>query len=201
MTQLILGTAEFNPEGYTGKPCPSDKEISAILALAREAGITLLDTAESYGCAYTIKKLAKGFCIYTKTRDWKVQLDWGQNELRGILYHYEPNEASLDLPFVHRWVNLGVSVYDRAQLPSNTSRILQVPFNIEKREFEDCFEDFRTVFVRSVFGRGELLKKYSVKECLDFVKSYRADGIIVGASSAKELEQILTAWGSTNGKA
>ncbi len=196
MTQLILGCAEFAPEGYAGKPCPSDKEISSILSLAKEGGITLIDTAESYGCGDTLKRLAKGFCIYTKTRDWKVQLNWGENELRGILYHYIFAEPLVELPFVHRWVNLGVSVYGKWQLPSNTSRILQVPFNIENREFEEVFDDYRTVFVRSVFNRGELLKKYSIKDCLDFVKAYRPDGIIVGVNSTKELEDILTAWGS-----
>ncbi len=196
MSHLILGTAEFSLTGYAGKPCLSIGAVRDILKLAKEGGITLLDTAESYGCTDLLQTFAKGFCIYTKTRDWKVQLDWGDNELRGILYHYQPNEAVKDLPFVHRWVNLGASVYDKAQLPSNTSRILQVPFNIENREFEGVFDDYRTVFVRSVFGRGKLLEKYSVKECLDFVKAYRPDGVIVGVNSARELEGILTAWGS-----
>ncbi len=196
MSHLILGCAEFDPYGYGGKYPIALHEIRSILSLAKEGGITLLDTAESYGCTDVLKTEAKGFCVYTKTRDWRVNLNWGDNELRGILYHYQPNEALIELPFVHRWVNLGVSVYDKAQLPANTSRILQVPFNIENRTFEGVFDDYRTVFVRSVFGRGNLLEKYSVKECLDFVKAYRPDGVIVGVNSAKELEKILTAWGS-----
>lgn len=196
MSQLIIGTAEFSPNGYAGQPYVPLSEVRSILSLAREAGITLLDTAESYGCVEILRKEAKGFCVYTKTRDWRVNLNWGDNELRGILYHYQEMEPVIDLPFVHRWVNLGVSVYNKSQLPSNTSRILQIPFNLENRMFAECFDDYRTVFVRSVFGRGELLKKYSVQECLNFVKAYRPDGVIVGVKTAKELEDILLAWGA-----
>ncbi len=192
MTNLILGTAEFAHPAYA--PHPDKKEIKRILALAKEGGINILDTADSYECEELLAKEAKGFCIYTKTRNWKVKLNWGDNELRGILYHYQPNESLIELPFVHRWVNLGASVYDLAQLPSNTSRILQVPFNLENRTFQSVFDDYRTVFVRSVFNRGELLTRYSAKECLDFVKAYRPDGVIVGVRSTKELEDILKAW-------
>lgn len=191
MSQLILGTAEF---GHPDYPQIDRKEIARILACAKEGGITLIDTAESYNCTEILKAEAKGFCIYTKTRNWKVSLDWGDNELRGILYHYRPMENRIELPFVHRWVNLGVSVYDKAQLPSNVQRILQIPFNIENREFAEVFNDYRTVFVRSVFSRGNLLERYSIKECLDFVKAYRPDGIIIGVETSEELEMVLKAW-------
>lgn len=190
---LILGTAEWIPSGYAGKPCPSEKELRRTLALAKEAGIRMIDTAEGYYCYNRLKKYAKGFCIYTKTRDWQVHLDWGENELRGILYHYTQEEKPVELPFIHRWINLGVSVYTREQLPENKMRILQVPFNIENKVFEDVFDTYRTVYIRSVFNRGELLKKYSIKDCLKFVEQYRSDGVIVGVSSAKELEEILKA--------
>lgn len=135
MTQLILGTAEFNPEGYAGHPALATKEMVKILHCAKEGGINIIDTAWSYYNEHILRDYAKGFCIYTKTRDWHVNLNWGENELRGILYHYQPEEEPKELPFVHRWVNLGVSVYDRAQLPDNKQRIIQVPFNIENRIF------------------------------------------------------------------
>lgn len=191
MSQLVLGTAEFGHPDYQHV---DEFEIRKILSCAKEGGINLIDTAESYNCTDFLKKEAHGFCIYTKTRDWKVQLDWGNNELRGILYHYQPSESIQQLPFVHRWVNLGVSVYDRAQLPDNPLRILQVPLSIENRTFENVFNIYRTVFVRSVFNRGEALKQYSVKECLDYVKQFRPDGVIVGVQKASELETILKAW-------
>ncbi len=191
MSRLILGTAEF---GHPGYPKMAIKEAKAILALAREGGINMIDTAPSYNCEELIAKEAKGFCIYTKTRDWKVNLNWGDNELRGILYHYGYDEAEIDLPYVHRWVNLGVSVYKPEQLPVNVQRIIQVPFNIENQTFKGVFVDYRTVFVRSVFNRGEALKGHTVKECLDFVKGFRPDGVIVGVQTAKEFEDILKVW-------
>lgn len=190
MTQLILGCAQFNPAGYDGKVL-TIKEIRAILDCAKAGGINILDTAESYGCNELLRTIAKGFCIYTKTRDWKVQLDWGKNELRGILYHYQPQESQVELPFVHRWVNLGVSVYDINQLPENKQRIIQVPFNLRNTMFRDVFKEYRTVFVRSVFDRGQLLDEYTIADCLWYVKLYRPDGIIVGVQSVKELEMIL----------
>ena len=192
--RLILGTAELNPDGYAGFSQPSMKEIVKIFACAKEAGINIIDTAESYNCQHIIKELAKGFCIYTKTRDWKVTLDWGDNELRGILYHYRPGEVETKLPFVHRWVNLGVSVYDYEQLPEDVNRIIQVPFNWNNRSFESCFNRYRTVFVRSIFDRGELLKKFSVKEVLWWVKQRRPDGIIVGVKTSRELGEIARAY-------
>ena len=190
--KLVLGTAEFDPAGYPpGLPALELAEIRKILACAKEGGINIIDTAERYNCSELLRDEAKGFCIYTKTKDWRVHLDWGENELRGILYHYRTEESPVKLPFIHRWVNLGYSVYDREQLPEDRFRILQVPFNIELTRFKDVFETYRTVFIRSVFGRGDLLKRYSVKDCLDFVKPYRSDGVIVGVRSAKELEEIL----------
>lgn len=192
---LILGTAEFNPEGYAGQPPIERSEIRKILACAKEGGINILDTAESYNCHSILKEDAKGFCIYTKTRDWRVHLDWGENELRGILYHYKPGEPLIELPYVHRWVNLGVSVYDRAQLPENKLRIIEVPFNIQNNDFGDVFDTYRTVFVRSIFGRGELLQNgYNVYDCINYVRSYRPDGMIVGVKNTKELEMILKAY-------
>ncbi len=189
--KLVLGTAEFNPAGYNGEAPPSLAEIKRIFALAREAGINLLDTASSYNCYEVIKNEARGFSIYTKTRDWIIPLDWGDNELRGILYHYQPGEDEKELPFVHRWVNLGVSVYDPLQLPTNKLRILQVPLNLGNPQFANVFTDYRTVFVRSVFARGQLLKEHSIKECLEYVAQFRPDGIIIGVKTVKELEEIL----------
>lgn len=194
MSRLILGTAEFSPDGYAGKPAVDVLEVRNIFGLAREAGITMLDTAESYGCHELIKNFARGYSIYTKTRDWKVQLAWGDNELRGILYHYGHDEKPVNLPFIHRWVNLGASVYKNEQLPEEVTRIIQVPLSIKNHHFNWVFETYRTVFVRSVFDRGELLKDFTIKQCLNHAKRFRPDGIIVGVNSAKELDDILVAW-------
>lgn len=187
---IVLGTAEFNPSGYADILPLETNEIRKIFACAKEAGIRLIDTAESYNCHSVIKKYAKGFCIYDKTRDWKVHLEWGDNEFRGILYHYGLGENKVQFPYIHRWLNLGASVYSEIQLPEPV-RILQIPFNIADTRFIECFTTHRTVFIRSVFGRGELLKKYSVKTCLDFVKGYRSDGVIVGVKHHRELEEIV----------
>src|SRR5207302_2048135 len=136
-------------KGYGGKPSIPIIEIKRIIACAKEGGINILDTAESYECQDIIRKYVKGFCIYTKTRDWKVTLNWGDNELRGILYHYLPEEAKITLPFVHRWVNVGVSIYGEAQLPFNALQIVQMPFSIDNWSLIEAFDCYRTLFIRS----------------------------------------------------
>lgn len=190
--KLILGTANWNPQGEKGYPIVPISEIQKILDCAKEAGILMIDTAESYNTHDIIKKYAKGFCIYTKTRDWRVHLDWGENELRGILYHYTMDEDRIELPFIHRWINLGSSVYELHQLPTEVTRIVEVPMSIYVQQFKEIFGEFRTIFVRGIFARGKLLKEgYTVKNCLDYVKQFRPDGIIVGPETVKEFEEIV----------
>ncbi len=74
-------------------------------------------------------------------------------------------------------------------------RILQIPFNLGDNTFIECFNTHRTVFVRSIFKRGELIRPYGIKSCLNYVKLYRPDGIIVGVKSSRELEEIIKANG------
>ena len=52
---ITLGTAQLGFEyGITNRSgCPSDEEVCRILSLAKERGITHLDTARAYGNAET----------------------------------------------------------------------------------------------------------------------------------------------------
>lgn len=180
MTKLILGTAEFNPAGYAGKPCPSNQEIVRILNRAWEGGVRTLDCADTYGTE-NIEDFFGGFDRINKTRTCTLPCYW---------YHYKPDEP---LQAVQK-----ASVYEIEQLAGLDEAI--VPMSINNTDFiNSCTSCIP--YVRSVFDRGRLLDQgYSVRDCLSFVARQKIKGVIVGVNSVKELEEILTAWGSIHGK-
>lgn len=172
--ELILGCAEFNPEGYAGKPRPSSKEIVRILNLAWEAGIRTLDTAEAYNCQDVIQQWGSMFKIIDKTKNVNVI---------NKFYHYGEEEKAI-------W-RKQASIYTQEQFLYTTEEAI-VPFSIYRTEFKPG--GIKT-YARSVFERGRLLKMgYTVKDCLSFVKRHPFTGVIVGVCKEKELQQILEAW-------
>jgi hypothetical protein len=71
--------------------------------------------------------------------------------------------------------------------------MVEVPLNLENHKFKGFTSPCK--LARSVFGRGALLKQYSVKECLDYVKSISSvHAVVVGVNTVKEMEEILKAW-------
>lgn len=181
MVDLILGTAEFDPKGYAGKPVPSQREIIRILNLAYEGGIRTLDCADTYGTE-EIEKYFAGFNRINKSRDL-AKTD--------SFYHYKPGEEA----------KIGIkkaSVYDLGQVWGLKETI--IPLNINNTLFLKTSLDC-SPYIRSIFDRGRLLAEgYTVKDCLSFVYRRGPKGVIVGVSSVKELDELLTAWGSLNAK-
>ncbi len=165
---LILGTAEFGHPAYF--PHPSKKEIIKILNLAWRSGITTLDTADTYDTE-ALEPIFAGFKQLFKSRREK-----------GSFYHYYLEEPRIK----------GVtraSVYTLEQCKGLKEVI--VPFNINNTTFIDV--KCTRLYIRSVFDRGRLLNKYTVKECLDFVKKKPNEGVIVGVRSIRELKEIINA--------
>ncbi len=104
--------------------------------------------------------------------------------MKGAWYHYKQDEPRLS----------GLqqaSVYNLGQLTGLKDVI--VPLNINNVLFaHPLFK--RTVYFRSVFDRGRLLKQgYTIKDCLSFVKRHKNDGVIVGVNTEKELQEVLKA--------
>lgn len=194
--KLILGTAEFGPVPYgTAKEPISLAEIDGILNLASKAGITILEGSEFYHCDATLQN-PKFDVIYKVDSPYSLNRclhNTGRNHFMGLLYHHHSKDTKAQMPQRDPRISYsGSSVYSHNQILGSEDMI-EVPLNIENREFENVTAPVK--LVRSVFGRGELLKKYSVKECLDFVRSNpTVHGVIVGVNSKVELEQILKAW-------
>jgi hypothetical protein len=193
--KLILGTASFGPVPYgAGVTKRIDlMEIEYILKAAKYGGIDILEGSELYGCDEVLSD--KFELIYKVKHPYtinKVLRDVKRNRLMGLLYHHSQNSRAQD---VKRYPNVdysGASIYDSKQLTSQ-EEMIEVPLNIEDIRFANTIVPCK--LVRSVFGRGELLKKYSVQECLDFVKNNPTiHGVIVGVNSLKEMNEILEAW-------
>lgn len=178
---LILGCAEFNKDGYAGKPPIPVPEIVRILNLAWTKGIRTLDCANTYGTDH-VEGLFNGFERLNKTRNLPL--------LKGLYYHYKPGETP-------EWYE-NVSVYDLEQLQGAKKAI--VPMSIADTRF--ChIKHLEKMYARSVFNRGKLLEEgYSVYDCLAFVRRQHLDGVIVGVNSLEELNEILLSWEDLNEK-
>ena len=54
------------------------------------------------------------------------------------------------------------------------------------------------IFGIKTFLDGELLKKYSIKTCLEFVKNVNPDIVVVGTSNQHHLKEIVETWKTSN---
>ncbi|HEV8025717.1 MAG TPA: aldo/keto reductase [Candidatus Nanopelagicales bacterium] len=166
MKQLILGTAQWgNAYGVTNAVGRlSDEELASIVAVARQAGITEVDTARGYGDAeQRLRPFASDFSVTTKVSgagDVASQvadsLDvLGVESLDGVLIHdWDGLDCKgqgtsvlsfsqlLDSGAVSR---VGVSVYDAAGLESAVATfdaagvplgVVQVPANVLDRRLD-----------------------------------------------------------------
>ena len=164
--QLVLGTAQWGDSyGVTNAVGRlADSEIASIVAVARESGITEVDTARGYGAAQArLRPFARDFAVTTKVTgggDVLAQVDaslaeLGLDSLDGVLIHdWDTLDCKgqgisvlsygqlLDSGKVAR---VGVSVYDSAGLESAASTfdvggvplgMLQVPANVLDRRLD-----------------------------------------------------------------
>jgi len=198
MPKLILGTAEFGPKAYgEGRTDPIPlTEIEKILKLARLGGIKILEGAESYNCDEILKNSYFDI-IYKVNHPYnldRILASLARTRLTGLLYHHtfdSPAQTVVPSPKVDY---TGSSVYSFKQILGR-EEMLEVPLNLDNREFEKITAPVK--LARSVFGRGKLLEKYSVKECLDYVKfNPTVHGVVIGVNSADELREVLSAWNS-----
>jgi len=165
--QLVLGTAQWgNAYGVTNAVGRlADSEIASIVAVARESGITEVDTARGYGDAQArLRPFARDFAVTTKVSgggDVLAQVDasladLGVDSIDGVLIHdWDTLDCKgqgmsvlsygqlLDSGKVAR---VGVSVYDAAGLESAVSTfdaggvplgVVQVPANVLDRRLDE----------------------------------------------------------------
>ena len=191
--KIALGTAQWGLKyGISNQSeIPTDEALTNILSIAKSAGITLLDTASTYGDAETrIGQLSLNeFDIVTKiiTSDSKGLTNnqvrasieaLNQETLYGVLFH-DPNNL---IENKRLWDELkqnkqegkinkiGYSLYEPKQLDQLLENdiipdLVQLPFNVLDRKFEPYFTYLKErrieIHIRSIFLQGLLFKKGS----------------------------------------
>ena len=166
MSELVLGTAQWgNAYGVTNTVGRlSDEELTAIVGVAHEAGITEVDTARGYGDAERrLRPFASQFSVMTKVSgagdvasqvadslaalgveslDGVLIHDWDGLDCKGQGMSVLSFSQLLDSGAVSR---VGVSVYDAAGLESAVATfeaagvplgVVQVPANVLDRRLD-----------------------------------------------------------------
>ena len=187
--KIILGTVQFGLDyGVSNKKgIPSNNELNEIFSIAKVSGISVLDTAPSYGNAE--KRIGdfshENFKIITKINNidsaetLQNSINNSLNNLKsnflyGCLFH-NVNELFQNLYLWEELNNfkklglikkIGVSLYHPKNLENLLSLkiipdIVQIPFNIIDRRFESYFERLKNlnieIHVRSIFLQGLLI--------------------------------------------
>lgn len=159
-SQLCLGTVQFGlPYGVTNQTGQvPEEEVSRIMNLAVESGITLLDTAQAYGTAETvlgrcwptdaprrlISKLAAGAPRESWENSFRTSLQrLRASKLDGFLLHRASDLLSQDGVSLLNWLKglrdrglvdrIGVSIYDACELqnlPLESLQLVQLPLSV-----------------------------------------------------------------------
>lgn len=187
--RLALGTVQFGLDygisNHDGQV--SDEELDAIIALARQAGIDTLDTAQAYGNAeqrlgqrditdFTlIDKLAPGLPLSDVKAAINNSLHWlGRKRLDGLLLHRSQDasptlfELLTDLQQQGAIGKLGISVYSPEELDTWSAagyplELVQLPANLLDQRFlrtgwlDKLVDMGCEIHVRSLFLQGLLL--------------------------------------------
>ncbi|MDC1402471.1 aldo/keto reductase [Flavobacteriaceae bacterium] len=187
--KIALGTVQWGMKyGISNKKgIPSDHELDAILLLAREEGINLLDTASGYGSAENRigVRVSENFRIVTKigsiTSTFSIEQqvkksleNLNTSTVYGCLFH-NVNEL-LESPFLWEEIQVqkkegriekvGYSLYRPEELEKLLQLnfipdLIQIPFNLIDQRFEPYFKQLSEmkieIHVRSIFLQGLLL--------------------------------------------
>ncbi|QWL65588.1 aldo/keto reductase [Aeromonas jandaei] len=187
--RLALGTVQFGLDygisNHDGQV--SDEELDAIIALARQAGIDTLDTAQAYGNAeqrlgqrdttgFTlIDKLAQGLPLSDVQAAVNNSLHLlGRKRLDGLLLHRSQDaspamfELLTDLQQQGSIGKLGISVYSPEELDAWSAagyplELVQLPANLLDQRFlrtgwlDKLVDMGCEIHVRSLFLQGLLL--------------------------------------------
>lgn len=158
--KLILGTVQFGLRYgiNNSSPKPTNIEVFEILHIAREAGISILDTADAYGNATElIGRLhhisEKSFNIITKFKEVNDEINFTSwmlytleklkvQKLYACMYHsindylYKPHLIKELIAFYNEGVieKIGISIYTNEQfekvINDPSVHLVQLPFNL-----------------------------------------------------------------------
>jgi len=187
--RLAIGTANFGKE-YNGVKVP-ETEQRKILDYCRDVGVDMLDTATAYG-THNIE--AEGF---KKVIKWQSANEVRKSEINPDEVYCMMAHNSLILDFDGWALFNGASLYYPGEnLRAGHCKILQVPYSLYDRRFENIFPALKArgaeIHVRSVFLRGRILEKVLPHDCISFcLMNPYVDRVIIGVDSLEQLKKNL----------
>lgn len=183
---LVLGSVQFGMEyGINNSDgIPDDYSLKKIIQKSKENNINYIDTAIEYGSAQLrLGKLdLSGFKVISKLKNLdsyndlkkkynKILRELNTNKIYALLFH--SSSELIENPVIWTWLKklkeihpnlkIGYSVYTVQELSlligiGATPDIIQLPYNIFDREFQDKFHYIKKmnieIHVRSVFMQG-----------------------------------------------
>jgi aryl-alcohol dehydrogenase-like predicted oxidoreductase len=199
--KIILGTANFGKEYGHNKV--KAENIPEILQLAKDVGITTIETAYDYGCLDVLSEHGRGFSYVYKC-DTYHQWAEGESSLDRVtvkMKHHPPYENA-EVIFGFGYSNIGASIYNTLNVPK--ANYYEIPYNVVDQRFNEFIRGRREkggspIIVRSVFMQGLAFSMPSFHGipfyhlCWNFVRNNpNIDAIVVGVDSAAQLEDILS---------
>lgn len=193
-SRIAIGTANWGKE-YNGVKVP-EKDIEKILGMAQCSGIDTLDCATAYGWDFNQANSYFNKIIKIQSLD----------EIEKVLED-EPSCIMAHKPEIYREMVLklkvqaevGISIYSINEMPSGLPNIIQIPYSLYDRRFEQYFSDWKiygnrtSIHARSIFLRGRIIQDgIPAEECLKFVLANPyIDKIIIGADSFDQFRRNL----------
>jgi len=196
-SRIGIGTAGW-AKPYNGVRV-SDDDQKRIMDYAMSCGIDMIDTATAYGVDWT--KWSSYFKIVLKI---KATDDWSNLPDAWCIMAHESEAIDTCLDAYGKYPTWGVSAYVPQDLIDIRPLVVQVPYSLYDRRFEDYFAGLQfancEIHVRSVFLRGKIFEKTTPQECLKFVLcNPYVDRVIIGADSFEQFRnnvQFIHTWNS-----
>lgn len=196
--ELGLGTANFGA-AYNNCQPPSDAELHAMLAYARDHGVTYLDTAAGYGAAEErvgnwLKSNPHDFKIigkFHKLSDIDKSLAaLGIDQFDTLLHHVPAFPPLRAHPQAQ---HLGVSVYSADDVHGmGLVDTLMVPASVVDQRYKEWARArAQRVIGRSIFCKGRI----SPNIALPFIRQRsQLDVAIMGCRGLADLKENLSIW-------
>lgn len=199
-SRIAIGTANFGSE-YNGVKVP-EKDIEKILGYCQCSGIDTLDCAVAYGWDWQLansyfKKIVK----VRKGDDIDKVIE---TEPYCVMAHDKEVYSTLWRKNLYMQPRLGISIYDKTDYYGTAAQVIQCPYSLYDRRFEDEIREMKDykkasvgdipeIHVRSIFLRGRILEdgidpQEAIKFCLC---NPHIDKVIIGVDSFEQLQRNL----------
>lgn len=190
------------------------EEGKKLISFAKELGINIFDAHHRYGNCEKILGVFNDIIKMTKISVYSVGnrnnlfLNSRQNlHLIDIFWISDLDDISLYEIGVNLYIEyskifnlIGITTENpdlaykfMKKFPNN--KLFMAPLFIENRSMErfilDAKQEGKIVFVIKTLCAGQMLRKYSVVDCLEYIKSIDPSILVIGTSNAEHLKECI----------